>query len=74
MKTIQIDTEYIKLGGLLKFIGIADSGVHAKILITEGLVKVNGEIETRRGKKIYHGDQIESDDQVFKIESTLRSV
>ena len=58
MEEIKINEEYIKLGQLLKLVGAADSGVHAKILILNGEVKVNDEVETRRGKKIHPGDII----------------
>ncbi|GMQ58610.1 hypothetical protein AN1V17_30050 [Vallitalea sediminicola] len=56
MEEIKIKDEYIKLGQLLKLAGAADSGVHAKILITNGEVTVNGEVETRRGKKLHPED------------------
>jgi len=56
---IKIDTEFIKLGALLKMAGIADSGVHAKILILNGEVKYNNTIERRRGKKVREGDRVE---------------
>lgn len=59
MTTIVINTEYIKLGALLKMANIADSGVHAKVMILNEEVKFNGEIDTRRGKKVYEGDIIE---------------
>lgn len=59
MTTIVINTEFIKLGALLKMANIADSGVHAKIIILNEEVKFNGEIEVRRGKKVYEGDIIE---------------
>ena len=58
METINIDTEYIKLDSLLKLTGLAESGGLAKAMILDGLVKVNGEVETRRGKKLYKGDKI----------------
>lgn len=58
MEEIKIDEEFIKLGQLLKLAGAADSGVHAKILIQNGEVKVNNEVETRRGKKIHSGDMV----------------
>ncbi|GKX30321.1 RNA-binding protein [Vallitalea longa] len=58
MEEIKVNDEYIKLGQLLKLAGAADSGVHAKILILNGEVKVNNEVETRRGKKIHPGDII----------------
>lgn len=58
MKNITINTEFIKLGQLLKLAGIADSGVHAKILIMNEEVSVNGQVVTQRGKKIYPSDQV----------------
>ena len=54
---IEINTDYIKLDSALKFAGIAENGAHAKELILDGEVKVNGEIELRRGKKLYKGDK-----------------
>ena len=56
MKDVQIHTEYITLGQLLKLVNAVDGGGEAKMVISEGLVLVNGEVETRRGKKIYPGD------------------
>lgn len=67
MKNIKIDTEYIKLDQFLKFVGIADDGVHAKFLILDELVKVNGETETRRGKKLRVDDIIDFDGEEFII-------
>ncbi len=51
MKEIKIETEFIKLDQLLKFTGITDTGGQSKILISDGLVKVNGELTKARGKK-----------------------
>ena len=59
MIEIAIDSEYIKLDQFLKLADIDSTGGHAKFLIQEGVVKVNGEVETRRGKKIRPGDLIE---------------
>ena len=59
MKAVEISDEFIKLGQLLKLAGMVSSGVEAKIMITGGKVKVNGETETRRGKKIYPQDIVE---------------
>lgn len=59
MKKVFIDTEFIKLDSLLKFAEIVDSGGFAKLLITEGYVKVNGIVCEQRGKKIVHDDLIE---------------
>lgn len=67
MKTVQIDTEFIKLGQVLKLIGLAGSGVHAKVLIVGGEVKVNGIVELQRGKKIYKGDTVEFEGHVYKV-------
>lgn len=58
MEKIKIDTDYIKLGQLLKLAGVADSGVHAKIIIANEEVCVNGNIEIQRGKKIYPEDVV----------------
>lgn len=60
--------EFIKLGQALKAAGLVDSGVEAKEVILERMVFVNGEIETRRGKKLYDGDLVEFDGQQIKIE------
>lgn len=56
MKAIQITDEYIKLGQALKLAGLVSSGVEAKIVINDGEVTVNGEVEVRRGKKLYPQD------------------
>ena len=66
--TIREDEEYIKLGQALKKAGLVSSGVEAKIVINDGLVKVNGEVDTRRGKKLYSGDTFEYNDTVVKVE------
>lgn len=56
METIKIDTEYIQLQQFLKLINLVSSGGEAKIIIQEGNVEVNGEVETRRGRKLYPND------------------
>lgn len=53
---VTIKTEYIQLQSLLKFKGISETGGQAKEFIQEGLIKVNGEVCTARGKKIRNGD------------------
>ena len=53
METIKIRDEYIKLGQALKLAGMVESGLDAKMEIQEGFVKVNGEVEVQRGKKIH---------------------
>lgn len=69
MEIIKIRDEYIKLGQALKLAGLVESGVGAKIEIQEGFVKVNGEVEVQRGKKIYVGDVIEFDGQQVRVEN-----
>ncbi len=59
--------EYIKLGQLLKAAGLAGSGVDAKMVIQDGLVKVDGQVDTRRGRKIYEGMTVEYDGQKIKV-------
>ena len=58
MEEIEISTEFIKLDSLLKFAGLADTGGHAKELIQDGCVRVNGDVCTMRGKKIRRGDVV----------------
>lgn len=67
METIILRDEFIKLGQALKAAGLCESGVEAKDVITEGLVKVNGQVETRRGKKLYDGDIVSFDGEEIKI-------
>ena len=68
MKKIQIRDEYITLGQFLKFAGCVSSGIEAKMVILDGLVLVNGELEQRRGKKLRSGDQIEFNGEIFEID------
>ncbi len=67
MEKIEITTEYIKLDSALKYCGIAENGAHAKEIILEGFVTVNGETELRRGRKLYKGDVFKLDDEEFEI-------
>ncbi len=59
MEKIVLRDEYIKLGQALKAAGLVDSGVEAKIVIADGEVLVNGQVEIQRGKKLHDGDQVE---------------
>ncbi|WP_026495450.1 RNA-binding S4 domain-containing protein [Butyrivibrio sp. WCD3002] len=59
--------EFIKLGQALKKAGLEESGVDAKMDIQDGLVKVNGEVDTRRGRKLYEGDVVEFRDEQVQI-------
>lgn len=67
MKEIQIRDEFIKLGQLLKLADLVGDGVEAKYVIQDGLVKVNGEVDTRRGKKIYRGDVVSYKGEEIKV-------
>jgi len=68
-KKIRIKDEFIKLGQALKLSGEADTGVDAKYIIEEGKVKVNGEVETRRGRKLYDGDVFSINDSEVTVVS-----
>ena len=65
---VKLRDEYIKLGQALKAAGFVESGVDAKFAVQDGLVKVNGQVETARGKKLVPGDVVEYDGQTLKIE------
>jgi ribosome-associated protein len=65
---MKIDTEFIKLDSFLKAVDAVTSGGEAKIIISEGMVSVNGEVELRRGRKLRPGDQVDLDGKVFKVE------
>ena len=67
MKEIKIDTDIIKLDSFMKWAGIVSMGSEAKILILNGEVKLNGEVETRRGKKLKKGDILEFNGENYKI-------
>lgn len=67
MIEIEIKTEFIKLDSFLKFSGSASLGSEAKMYILDELVKVNGEICTQRGKKLYKGDVVEFNGETFKV-------
>ena len=67
METIKIRDEFIKLGQALKAAGLVESGVEAKLVIQDGLVKVNGQTETQRGKKLYDGDEVQFENQKINI-------
>ena len=69
MEKIKLRDEYIKLGQALKAAGLVESGVDAKFVIQDGLVKVNGKVETQRGKKLIAGDMVEYDGNTIKIEA-----
>ncbi len=67
MQELKLRDEYIKLGQALKAAGLVSSGLDAKIVIKEGLVKVNGQVELQRGKKLYDGAVVEFEGEQFKV-------
>lgn len=69
MEIIKLRDEYIKLGQALKAVGLAETGVDAKHAIEEGLVKVNGQVEYQRGKKLRDGDVVDYHGETIRIEA-----
>ena len=67
MQEIKLRDEFIKLGQALKAAGLVGSGVDAKLVIQDGLVKVNGETEVQRGKKLYDGDMVTFERETIRI-------
>ena len=67
MEEIVLREDYIKLGQALKAAGLVESGVEAKIVITNGEVQVNGQTEYQRGKKLYDGDVVSFGGEEIKI-------
>ena len=68
MEIVKLRDEFIKLGQALKAAGLVDSGVMAKDVIQNGEVQVNGEVDTRRGRKLYDGDEVLYQNQIIRIE------
>ncbi len=64
---VKISTEFIKLEAALKYCNATESGGMAKAVIQDGLVKVNGEVCTMRGKKLYPGDKVQFEDRTYVI-------
>lgn len=69
MTKVTIHTEFIKLDAFLKFTGAVETGGVAKELIQAGLVKVNGEVCTARGKKLVGGDVVVLDDLAYEVQA-----
>lgn len=67
MKAVKIKDEYIKLGQAMKLSGMVGSGIDAKRVILEGRVNVNGEVDTRRGRKLYPGDIVSFNGETIQI-------
>ena len=70
IEIVEINTEFIKLDQLLKWANFTASGVESKMFILNGEVKVNGEVETRRGKKIYDGYIVEFNGEKIKVKAS----
>lgn len=68
MEVIKLRDEYIKLGQAIKAANLVGSGVEAKVVILDGKVLVNGEVELQRGKKLYAGDVVSYNGVEIKIE------
>ena len=68
IEKVKISTEFIKLDQFLKWIAVVDSGSEAKEVILDGKVKVNDEVETRRGRKIYPKYKVEIFDKTYIVE------
>lgn len=68
MRVVEITREPVELHKILKFEGMVGTGGEAKMVISEGLVRVNGKIETRKRKKIVAGDTIEFDQEIIRIQ------
>ena len=68
IEKVKISTEFIKLDQFLKWLAVVDSGSDAKQVILDGKVKVNDEIETRRGRKIYPEYKDEIFDKIYVVE------
>ena len=68
MEIIKLREDFIKLGQALKAAGLVESGVDAKFVIQDGLVLLNGQVETQRGKKCVPGDEITFNGNTFVIE------
>ena len=67
MEHIVIKDEFIKLGQALKLAGLVESGIDAKIVVQDGEVTVNGEVDTRRGRKLYPGDVFEFEGKQVEV-------
>lgn len=67
VESIKLKEDYIKLGQALKVANLVDSGVTAKHVVQDGMVEVNGEVELRRGRKLYEGDIVSFENEMVRI-------
>lgn len=68
MERVKIETEYIKLDQFLKWSNLVNSGAEAKIFIQDGKVKVNNELELRRGRKLFKNDIVEFENKIIQVD------
>ena len=66
-RDVPIREETIRLGQLLKLAGLAGSGAEATELVHDGAARVNGEVETRRGRQLHHGDLVEAGEERVRV-------
>ncbi len=66
LERVEISTPFIKLDSFLKFAGVGETGGQCKEMVQQGMILVNGEICTMRGKKLYPGDQVTIDDPEYE--------
>jgi len=66
-RDVAIREDTIRLGQLLKLAGLAESGGHARELVQEGEVRVNGEVDVRRGRQLHRGDIVSVDDETVRV-------
>jgi ribosome-associated protein len=71
--TLAITTDYIKLDSFLKAVDAVGSGGQAKLIIADRLVRVNGQVELRRGRKLYPGDRVTLGGNEFTVEKAMQS-
>jgi ribosome-associated protein len=72
--TLEITTDYIKLGSFLKGVNAVGSGGQAKQIIADRLVQVNGQVELRRGRKLYPGDLVSLGESEYTVEKAVRNL
>lgn len=64
---VKITSDYITLGQLIKFVGIISNGAEAKIFLSNNQAYVNGELDVRRGRKVYPGDVVTINNQEYRV-------
>ena len=66
---VKITSEYITLGQFIKYVGIISNGAEAKVYLSYNDAYINGELDTRRGRKIYPGDVVKVNNKLYKVVS-----